>query len=158
MAAPLGRPLFPETPATRAAQLERRVTRLERRAVGRWVWVSGIALSGDGTGIDAPTWTDSRMAGGAFTWQGTWGDVGDGSHGQDGLTRYRLGPSGIELILNATGGSLGDLMFTLINGFWDPRDGKQTFSATDDTAAFTCYTIVPRNDFSAFADVYAGRV
>lgn len=158
MPSPLGKPIMPPSRDGRVAHLTRRVDKLERRAVGRWVYVSGIAVSNDSSGIDAPSWTDPDLGGGIFGWQNGWADTGSATLGADGLTRYRIGASGLEMAINATGGSSGTIMFTLIADFWDQRDGKQTFTGADDTGQFTCYTIVPRTDKPQCADVYAGRV
>lgn len=163
MAAPLGKPLFPPTAAGRTAGVERRVRMLEQRNVSRWVYVNGIPAPGssaqiDETGIDATTWTDSNLPGVSFTWQSPWTEGGGLDANSDALTKYRVGFSGFEMVLNAAGGTVGTIMFTLLADYWDYTEGKQTFTATDDQGNFTCYTIVPRNDYSACADVYAGRV
>lgn len=139
------------------ASLERGQHVLQRRGVSRWVYVNGLPGS-DQTGIDAPTWTDSDLPGQSFTWQNGWAEGGVDDPQQDGLTRYRIGPSGFEMVINAGGGATGTVMFTLITDYWNYLDGKQTFTATDDAGNFTCYTIVPRTDKQTCADVYAGRV
>lgn len=162
MAAPLGKPLLPPTRDGRISGIDRRVTSLERRGNTRWVYVSGVDAAGDQTGIDAPTWVEYDSSMNAlpltFGWQTPWIDAGGTDHQQDGMTRYRIGRSGLEMVINATGGVLGTAMFTLIGGYWDFRDGKQTFTATDTDGNFTCYTIIPRTDYPQCADVYSGRL
>lgn len=163
MAAPKGRPLLPPSRDGRIAGVERRVTTLERRGNSRWVYVNGLyapgsAAQNDQTGIDATSWVDSNLPGHSFTWQSPWAEAGGLDASADSLTKYRIGRSGFEMTINGTGGTVGEIMFTLIAFYWDYRDGKQTFTATDDAGNFTCYTIVPRSDYQPCADVYAGRV
>ena len=141
---PLGRPLYEQTHDTKIAGLRRDVERLKRRSASRWVYV-GQYPDDPQTTSDSPPWQDP------------WVNTGDGSIAADQLTRFRwLLGGGFEIQINATGGEPGTIMFTIPAGYWD--GGKQTFTAADDSSNFTCFTVVPRDDGSNQADVYAGRV
>jgi hypothetical protein len=142
--APLGRPLYEETRDTRIAKLRRDIERLKRRSAGRWIYVGNYPT-------DPQTTSDSPPL------QGVWVNSGDATDDTDQLTRFRwLLGGGLEIQLNVTGGGNGTIIFTLPNEYWE--GGKQTVPAVDDLGGPTCFTIVPRNDGTGEADVYAGRV
>lgn len=146
---PLGRPLYEPSHDTRIATAHRELQRLKRRGAGRWVYPGGVP-AGDPGGVDGS---------GSYGWQNSWGDTGDGSSVADGLTRYRfLLGGGLELAINAAGGEIGTVMFSLLENYWFYGEGKQTFAAVDDNGDFACYTIVPQPGNLTVAGVYAGRV
>lgn len=140
---PLGRPLYEETRDTRIAKIQRDVERLKRRSAGRWIYVG--AYPGD-----PQTTTDSPP------FQNDWVNNGDGTLTEDQLTSFRwLLGGGVEFHVNVTGGDLDTVIFTLPNGYWDRA--KQTVPA-DNNGIYFPLTIVPRDDGSGEADVYAGRI
>jgi hypothetical protein len=141
---PLGRPLYEHTRDTRLAIARHDIEGLKRRGAGRWIYV--------GTYPDDPDTTSDSPP-----FQNGWVNSGDGTLAADQLTRFRwLLGGGTEIHINATGGTTGTIIFTLPNLYWDAA--KQTFPAVDDTGAFISFTVVPRNDGSGEADVFAGRV
>ena len=139
---PLGRPLYEDTPHTRIAKLARDVDRLKRRRAGRWIYV-GTYPGAPNTTQDSPPFQNGFV------------NNGDATSATDELTRFRwLQGGGVEIQVNvAPGGSVGLVIFSLPDGYWD--GGKQTYAASDIDGNFQPYTIVPNG---AGADVYLGRV
>lgn len=124
-----------------------RVRDLERRVpAGDWVYV-GAYPTDPGTTPDSPEFVNGS-------------NTGNGSVSEDELTRFRwkigLGAA-LELQVNVDGVDPGEIIFTLPPFYW-PSIGKQPFPAVDNGGGPTCVTVVPRDDGSSMADVYAGRL
>lgn len=142
------RPLKPATDRREINQTRVRVRDLERRVpAGDWVYV-GTYPDDPKTTVDSPPF------------QNGWSNTGDGTEGEDELTKFRwlIGlNASFEIFVNVDGGDAGTVIFTIPADYW-PAVGKQTIDATDTDGNFTCVTVVPRTDGSGEADVYQGRV
>lgn len=142
------RPLKPATDRREINQTRLRVRDLERRVpAGDWIYV-GTYPGDRKTTIDSPPFVNG------------WTNTGDGTSDTDELTKFRwligLGAN-LELQVNASGGDQGTIIFTLPADYW-PAVGKQTIAADDGAGNYTPVTVVPRDDGTTLADVYAGRV